>query len=154
MFRELEAVGSHVGMSVLCPGAVATGIVNSAKHWPDRLGPAPAPLDDVSYPQLDELMSSQQVAAITFEGIAARRFWILTHRAQFASAMRARIEGAVSGENPDESTVDPNWKKETGRVPGLPLIRALTTAAQADPQISSAVSTTSLSFAICSLERQ
>ena len=118
MFRELEAVGSRVGMSVLCPGAVATGIVNSAKHWPDRLGPAPAPLDDVSYPQLDELMSSQRVAAITFEGIAARRFWILTHRTQFASAMRARIEGAVSGENPDESTVDPNWKKETGRVPG------------------------------------
>jgi hypothetical protein len=32
--------------------------------------------------------------------------------------MLARIEGAVAGENPDESTVDPNWKKETGRVPG------------------------------------
>ena len=71
--RELEAVGSQVGMSVLCPGAVATGIMNSAKHWPDRLGPAPAPPDDVSYPQLDELMTSEQVAAITFEAIAARR---------------------------------------------------------------------------------
>jgi NADP-dependent 3-hydroxy acid dehydrogenase YdfG len=118
VFRELDAVGSNVGMSVLCPGAVATDIVNSAKHWPDRLGPAPAPVEDVSYPQLDELMTPAQVAAITFEGIAERRFWILTHRAQFAPAMCARMEGAVAGENPDESTVDPNWKKGTGRVPG------------------------------------
>ena len=118
MFRELDAVGSHVGMSVLCPGAVATDIVNSAKHWPDRLGPAPPRPKDVSYPQLDELMTPPEVAAITFEGIAAGRFWILTHRAQFASAMRARMEGALAGENPDESTGDPNWKKETGRVPG------------------------------------
>ena len=39
VFRELEAAGSRVGISLLCPGAVATGIVNSAKHWPDRLGP-------------------------------------------------------------------------------------------------------------------
>lgn len=117
VFRELESAGSRVGMSVLCPGAVSTGILNSAKHWPDRLGPAPPPPPDVEYPQLDELMSAAEAAAITFEAVAARRFWILTHPAQYGPAMRARMAGAVEGANPDDSTVDPNWRKDTGRTP-------------------------------------
>jgi NAD(P)-dependent dehydrogenase (short-subunit alcohol dehydrogenase family) len=116
LFRELEAAGSNVGLSVLCPGAVATDIVRSARHWPARLGPAPA-IATTDYPQLDELMAPARVADMTFEAIAERRFWILTHASQFAPAMRARTEGAISGANPDDSTVDPNFRRETGRVP-------------------------------------
>ena len=49
LYRELETAGSNVGVSVLCPGAVATDIVRSARHWPARLGPAPEiALDGVS----------------------------------------------------------------------------------------------------------
>ena len=114
---ELEAAGSQVGMSVLCPGAVSTGILNSAKHWPERLGPAPPPPEQAEYPQLDELMTPAQAADITFDAIAARRFWILTHPGQYGPAMRARIEGAIRGENPDDSTVDPNWREDSGRRP-------------------------------------
>ena len=44
VYRELEEAGSSVGISVLCPAAVATDILNSARHRPSRLGPAgPAP---------------------------------------------------------------------------------------------------------------
>lgn len=117
VFRELEASGSNVGISVLCPGAVATGILNSAARWPERLGPPPPLPASTEYPQLDGVMSPAQAAAITFEAIAARRFWILTHPEQYAPAMRARIEGAVRGENPDEESVDPNWRRERGRTP-------------------------------------
>jgi len=117
IFRELEAAGSQVGMSVLCPGAVSTGIRNSAKHWPDRLGPPPPAAENADYPELDELMTPAQAAAITFEGIAARRFWILTHPGQYGPAMRARTDGAVKGSNPDDETVDPNWREDTGRLP-------------------------------------
>jgi NAD(P)-dependent dehydrogenase (short-subunit alcohol dehydrogenase family) len=116
LFRELEAAGSNVGVSVLCPGAVATNIVQSARHWPARLGPAPE-VRSTEYPQLDELMAPARVADITFEAIAARRFWILTHPAQYAPAMRARADGAIAGANPDDSTVDPNFSRASGRVP-------------------------------------
>jgi NADP-dependent 3-hydroxy acid dehydrogenase YdfG len=40
VYRELEEAGSSVGISVLCPAAVATDILNSGRHRPSRLGPA------------------------------------------------------------------------------------------------------------------
>jgi NAD(P)-dependent dehydrogenase (short-subunit alcohol dehydrogenase family) len=117
LYRELEAAGSGVGVSVLCPGAVPTNILGSARHWPSRLGPAPAVNED-PYPELDGLISSEAVADITFAGIGERRFWILTHPDQYADAIRARGEGAATGANPDERSVDPNFRRETGRTPG------------------------------------
>jgi len=116
VFRELEAAQSKVGVSVLCPGAVATNIVQSVRHWPARLGPPPE-VEIAEYPELDDVMAPAQVADIMFEAIAARRFWILTHPQQYAPAMRARTEGIINGANPDDTTVDPNFRRESGRVP-------------------------------------
>jgi NAD(P)-dependent dehydrogenase (short-subunit alcohol dehydrogenase family) len=90
LYRELEEAGSSVGISVLCPAAVATDILNSARHWPDRLGPAP---------QVPE------------------RFWILTHPEQSAPAILARAEGIVASRNPGDDSVDPNFRRSTGRTP-------------------------------------
>ena len=117
LFRELQDAGSEVGVALLCPGAVVTNILNSGRHWPDRLGPAPevAPRE---YPALDELMQPEEVAAKVFEAIADRRFWILTHPDQYAPAMRARMEEAIAGTRPTDASVDPNFRKATGRVPG------------------------------------
>jgi NAD(P)-dependent dehydrogenase (short-subunit alcohol dehydrogenase family) len=81
LYRELDAAGSGVGVSLLCPGAVPTNILGSARHWPSRLGPGPAVNED-PYPQLDGLLSAQAVADITFTGIGERRFWIVTHPEQ------------------------------------------------------------------------
>ena len=117
LYRELEAAGSGVGVSVLCPGAVPTNILGSARHWPARLGPAPA-VNGAAYPELDGLISSAAVAEITFAGLAQRRFWILTHPDQYADAIRARAEGAATGANPDDRSVDPNFRRDTGRTPG------------------------------------
>jgi len=117
LYRELDAAGSNVGVSVLCPGAVATNIVASARHWPARLGTAPALPADTSYPELDSVMRPAEVAEITFAAIAQRRFWILTHPEQYAAAMRARAEGVVRGANPDDDSVDPNFRRDSGRTP-------------------------------------
>ncbi|MGH2851600.1 MAG: SDR family NAD(P)-dependent oxidoreductase, partial [Solirubrobacteraceae bacterium] len=117
LYRELEVAGSGVGVSVLCPGAVATNIVASARHWPARLGPAPAVRDE-PYPELDSVISAAAVAEVTFAGIAERRFWILTHPEQYAAAITARAEGIVAGANPDDRSVDPNFRRDSGRVPG------------------------------------
>jgi hypothetical protein len=62
-------------------------------------------------------MRPDQVAAILFAGLAERRFWILTHPEQGASAIRARANGIVEASNPDDESVDPNFKRSTGRTP-------------------------------------
>ena len=36
---ELDQLGSSLGVSVLCPGFIATGITNSARNRPPGLGP-------------------------------------------------------------------------------------------------------------------
>lgn len=116
LYRELAEAGSSVGISVLCPAAVATDILNSARHRPERLGPArQAPERD--YPPLDELMDPARAADIMFAGVSERRFWILTHPGQGAPAIRARAEDIVSGRNPGDESVDPNFSSSTGRTP-------------------------------------
>jgi NADP-dependent 3-hydroxy acid dehydrogenase YdfG len=116
VYRELEETGSSVGISVLCPAAVATDILNSARHRPARLGPATAP-PERDYPPLDGVMAPEQVADITFAGLRERRFWILTHPGQGASAIRARAEDIVAGRNPGDESVDPNFSRSSGRTP-------------------------------------
>jgi NADP-dependent 3-hydroxy acid dehydrogenase YdfG len=116
VYRELEEAGSSVGISVLCPAAVATDILNSGRHRPSRLGPA-APAAERDYPPLDGVMQPAQVADIMFAGLAERRFWILTHPEQGAPAIRARAEDIVTGRNPGDESVDPNFSTSTGRTP-------------------------------------
>ena len=116
VYRELEEAGSSVGISVLCPAAVATDILNSGRHRPSRLGPA-LPPPERDYPPLDGVMQSEQAVGIMFAGLAERRFWILTHPEQGAAAIRARAEDIVTGRNPGDESVDPNFSRSTGRTP-------------------------------------
>ncbi len=51
LFRELQDAGSEVGVALLCPGAVVTNILASARHWPDRLGPGPSRAQGVPCPR-------------------------------------------------------------------------------------------------------
>jgi NAD(P)-dependent dehydrogenase (short-subunit alcohol dehydrogenase family) len=116
LYRELEESGSSVGISVLCPAAVATDILNSGRHRPGRLGP-PLRVPERDYPALDEVMQPAEAADIMFAGVTERRFWILTHPEQSAPAIRARAEDIVAGRNPEDDSVDPNFRKSTGRMP-------------------------------------
>jgi len=116
VYRELDEAGSSVGISVLCPAAVATDILNSGRHRPSRLGPA-APAAERDYPPLDGVMQPAQAADIMFAGLAERRFWILTHPEQGTPAIRARAEDIVTGRNPGDESVDPNFSTSTGRTP-------------------------------------
>jgi NAD(P)-dependent dehydrogenase (short-subunit alcohol dehydrogenase family) len=116
LFRELAEAGSAVSVSVLCPAAVDTDILQSLRHWPDRLGPPPV-MTPRDYPPLDDVMQPQQVADILFAGLAERRFWILTHPEQGAAAIQGRAAGIVAARNPDDESVDPNFRHATGRIP-------------------------------------
>ena len=117
LFRELAQAGSNVGVSVLCPGTIETNIVRSARNWPARLGPAPDVELTTGFPEFDEVMAPAEVAEIVFAAIGERRFWIVTHPDQYAPSIRARAEGIITGTNPDDESVDPNFTRSSGRAP-------------------------------------
>lgn len=106
LYRDLQARGSKVGVSVLCPGGVVTKIMSAERNWPARLGPAPSTLPG-AYPDFPDRKQPKDVADQVFEAIGARQFWILTHPWQYADAIRARFEGAIAARNPDDTTLDP-----------------------------------------------
>lgn len=106
LYRDLEEMGSAVGVSLLCPGAVATQILSSLRNWPSRLGTPPSH-QRREYPDLPGLKRPHEVADQVFDAIDRRQFWVLTHPWQYADAIRARFDGAVAGRNPDDATVDP-----------------------------------------------
>jgi NAD(P)-dependent dehydrogenase (short-subunit alcohol dehydrogenase family) len=106
LYRELEAMGSNVGVSVLCPGAVVTNIMTAERNWPARLGPAPRTRPP-EYPDYPDRKQPKEVAGQVFEAIARRQFWILTHPSQYAKAIRARAEGVAAARNPGSASVDP-----------------------------------------------
>jgi hypothetical protein len=73
-----------VGVSVLCPAWVATGIHDSERNWPDRLGELPPAslAGEVLSPHfkraIDKGIASAAVADRVVEAIEAGKFWILS----------------------------------------------------------------------------
>lgn len=78
-----EGVG-HVGVSVLCPGAVRTNFGTSARNRPFSAGPpaVTGEAERASAEQFDRLAvagaSPAEVAGIVVDGIRSSRFYILT----------------------------------------------------------------------------
>jgi NAD(P)-dependent dehydrogenase (short-subunit alcohol dehydrogenase family) len=120
LYRTTTAVGMPVGVSVLCPGWVATGINDSGRNWPERLGERPPAslAADVLRPHfkraIDEGMAPAAVADLVADAIEARKFWVLPHPEWVELAAR-RWQGIPEGKNPE--VVDS---------PGLPPVAQMT----------------------------
>jgi NAD(P)-dependent dehydrogenase (short-subunit alcohol dehydrogenase family) len=106
LHKELEMMGSAVGVSVLCPGWVNTGIGDSARNRPAELqnepapGVAPAPgdssmLNGVLASGLDPGVVAEQV----IDAVKANRFYILTHD-DWRPMMETRFEDIREGRHP------------------------------------------------------
>ena len=81
--RELEADG--IGVSVVCPGGMATGIFQAERHRPAQQRPAgleSRPSRAAVVP--DGLMSPDEAAQRILEGMRHERFYIFTHPDQWA----------------------------------------------------------------------
>lgn len=106
---NLESLGvTHVGVSVLCPGAVRTNFGTSARNRPAWAGP-PAlgeagPRDEAeraSAEQFDRLSllgaSPAEVAEMVVDGIRCRRFYILTSDNRNEAVLRRGLEIVAGG---------------------------------------------------------
>lgn len=104
-FHELAALGSPVRVSVLCPSMVATGIADSFRNRPERLG-GTLVVDPSEQETLDALrmfiasgIPADDVADAVLDAIRAERFWILTHDGTRQS-IRERGAAIAEGRDP------------------------------------------------------
>lgn len=102
---ELEASGSKLGASVLCPGFVATKIADSERNRPSQT--ALNPKDTERQKQVREQARQQvsagvrptEVAEMVVEAIREDRFYVLTHP-RFKKLIRKRMENILDAKNP------------------------------------------------------
>jgi NAD(P)-dependent dehydrogenase (short-subunit alcohol dehydrogenase family) len=99
LHHDLRAAGASIGVSVLCPAWVATGIAQSERNRPRELAarnPLAAPYEEnVRKAVASGKLSAAEVARITIEAVKAGRFYVLPHgkiKASIESRMRDILE--------------------------------------------------------------
>ena len=94
LWHEAHSEGSNVGISVLCPGFVRTGIARADRNQPEGLGGWVAE-GSAGGSRFGELLSAgvdngiepAEVAEIVVDAVAGGRLWILTHPESGESVM-------------------------------------------------------------------
>ena len=105
LLRDLSMMGSTIGVSVLCPGWVNTGIGESGRNRPDELrnadgpnileGGAASPLKTV----LENGLQPDEVAAMVLDAVRTDRFYILTHP-EWSPMIEQRMTDVLEGRKP------------------------------------------------------
>jgi NAD(P)-dependent dehydrogenase (short-subunit alcohol dehydrogenase family) len=111
LYFNLKSQGiAHVGVSVLCPGAVRTQFGTSSRNRPAGAGPA-ATGDEAERASAERFAalsalgaSPAEVAGLVLDGIRSRRFYILTSDNRNGAVLR-RGEEIVAG-GPPSAPVD------------------------------------------------
>ena len=97
--RELESRKSKVSATVLCPGAIDTGIVASDRNRPPGSAP-PSPAHIAFQENAGDLVRKgkkpEEVGAMVVEAIRENRFWIVTHP-DWLPVLQERVEGMIDG---------------------------------------------------------
>ncbi len=116
LYGDLQAIGSPVGVSVLCPGFVQTRIWDSERNRPDELRrerPSVAPelmeaLQAYLRGLIEKSMPAEAIAEAVHHAILNGRFYVLTHKST-AQSFKERADRIIAGENP----VQPSGGPET-----------------------------------------
>jgi NAD(P)-dependent dehydrogenase (short-subunit alcohol dehydrogenase family) len=108
LYRDLAAVGSPVGVSVLCPGFVRTGIAESDRNRP-AWAPAPDVPEGVEFQGVvRNLVASgiqpTDVAAQVIDAVRKNRFYIITHPDTFAM-VETRLRDILAERNPSDAPI-------------------------------------------------
>ncbi|WP_042880931.1 SDR family oxidoreductase [Cupriavidus necator] len=120
LHHDLRLAKSSIGVSVLCPGFVPTGIAQSERNRPADLANAAAPsaLQLAAKAQFEKDVSSNkitaaEVAQLTFDAIRTERFYVFTHP-EMLPAVQARFDAVLGdGGLGDPFATDPGGKLAT-----------------------------------------
>ncbi len=106
LYHDLKTAGSTLGVSVLSPAFVPTGIADSHRNRPAGLANAEAVTASQKLALKATLkavsggrMLAQEVAQLTFDAIRANRFYVFTHP-QILPSVRARFDAVLDGKPP------------------------------------------------------
>jgi NAD(P)-dependent dehydrogenase (short-subunit alcohol dehydrogenase family) len=115
LFTAMRDAGLPVGVSVLCPGWVRTGILDSERNWPTERGDKPA-VDALTEMMrthvrraIDESTTPAAIADQVLDAVRADQFWILPHQDFLDLAVR-RWERIAERLDPEPAA----------QVPGMP----------------------------------
>lgn len=104
LHHELAQTGQPVGVSVLCPGYVDTGIADSARHRPAGLlesNPEQSPIMERTRTAMRAgRLTAADVARITLDAVLQRRFYVLPHR-NAAIGVENRLRDFLAGGAPN-----------------------------------------------------
>jgi NAD(P)-dependent dehydrogenase (short-subunit alcohol dehydrogenase family) len=101
LFHDLAARGSHVGVSVLCPGFVQTRIFESHRNMPDAVRAAVEPdaaADEVQRTVVGFGIPPAEVAERVLAAITEGRFFVLPHERAARASVEQRLEWLQGGE--------------------------------------------------------
>jgi NAD(P)-dependent dehydrogenase (short-subunit alcohol dehydrogenase family) len=108
LHHDLRLAGAKVGVSVLCPAFVATGIHRSERNRPESLtvGQPVTPSMIAAQRALDQAVNAgrldaHRIAEIAFEAVEARRFYVLTHP-KILGAVSLRFEDILEQRTPSD----------------------------------------------------
>jgi NAD(P)-dependent dehydrogenase (short-subunit alcohol dehydrogenase family) len=127
LWYDLQAAGAPIGVSVLCPGLIATNIMSSGRNRPSDLqneGVTPTAemqqrLHMMQKVFADNGMPPSEVAEIVFDAIQTDRFYVLTHPEQEKETVRARFEAILGESAPPPPRADGGFMS-MGRRPAPP----------------------------------
>ncbi|MGA2520274.1 MAG: SDR family NAD(P)-dependent oxidoreductase [Acidimicrobiales bacterium] len=109
LHRDLRAMGSPVGVSVLCPGFVRTGIGESERNRP-RSAPAPEadPTAEVFRDVIQQLVAGGidpgVVAERVIEAVRTDAFYVLTHE-DSGPMVATRMNDILEGRSPSDMPI-------------------------------------------------
>lgn len=106
--HDLDLVAAPIGVSVLCPYFVPTGIAHSELHRPDdvRRDAAPTVSQRVAQSMTEKAVAAGKVSAAevgraTFAAVAEQRFYIHSHP-HALGGLRARLDDIAACRNPGD----------------------------------------------------
>ena len=109
LHHDFKTVGSNIGVTVLCPAFVPTGIADSDRNRPASLRPQTHDASEHTLKAKQTMeravssgrLSAAEVAALTFEAVENDRFYALTHPAILPS-VKARHDAILAGREPSD----------------------------------------------------
>ena len=107
LFLELQGKGGSVGVSVVCPEAVRTGIARAERNRPDDrrivetdLTPERQVVGQAITAAAESGIDPDVIAARAESAILADRFWVLAEDEYWRGVFLKRLDGLRAGRNP------------------------------------------------------
>ncbi len=108
LYQDLRLIHASVGVSVLCPAFVPTGIAHSHRNRPAELANSAPPTPSMLAAQQSSVkavesgrISAPEIAAMTFAAIDAGQFYIVPHK-KILDIVQQRMTDIVSEQNPSD----------------------------------------------------